>query len=176
MAQSEPNKKSVIILLSDGVNNAGVITPDEAIALAKSAGIPVYTVSLGTTTPTVLGSDWIGNPEYPGLNESALQFIADQTGGKYYKSVDEKTLKDVYPGLTPNTVRETEETSIKDYLIFGALVLLCAELWLRYGPGESSRECIRYRSASPVTRIRDFFVPQLFSPISRLVYTFTLTK
>ena len=135
MAQSEPNKKSVIILLSDGVNNAGMITPDEAIALAKSAGIPVYTVGLGTTTPTVLGSDWLGNPEYAGLNESALQSIADQTGGKYYKSVDEKTLKDVYAGLTPNLARETEETSIKDYLIFGALVLLCAELWLRYGRG-----------------------------------------
>jgi len=135
MAQSEPNKKSVIILLSDGVNNAGVITPDEAIALAKSAGIPVYTVGLGTTTPTVLGSDWLGNPDYAGLNESALQSIADQTGGKYYKSVDEKTLKDVYAGLTPNIARETEETSIRDYLIFGALVLLCAELWLRYGRG-----------------------------------------
>ncbi|MFA6364470.1 VWA domain-containing protein [Methanoregula sp.] len=135
MARSVPNKKSVIILLSDGVNNAGVVTPDEASALAKSAGIPVYTVGLGSSTPTVLGYDWLGNPQYAQLDEATLQSIADQTGGKYYKSVDERTLKDVYAGLSPNIVHEKEDTSIKDYFIFGALVLLCAELWLRYGRG-----------------------------------------
>jgi Ca-activated chloride channel family protein len=135
MAQSVPNKKSVIILLSDGVNNAGVITPDEAVALAKSAGIPVFTVGLGTTTPTVLGYDWMGNPQYAQLDEKTLQSIADQTGGKYYKSVDDKTLKDVYAGLTSNIVHEKEDTSIKDYFILSALVLLCIEFWLRYGRG-----------------------------------------
>ncbi|MFA7694475.1 MAG: VWA domain-containing protein [Methanoregula sp.] len=135
MAQSEPNKKSVIILLSDGVNNAGVVTPDEASALAKSAGIPVYTVGLGSSTPTVLGYDWLGNPQYAQLDEATLQSVADQTGGKYYKSVDEKTLRDVYSGLSPNIVHEKEDTSIRDYFIFGALVLLCAELYLRYGRG-----------------------------------------
>ena len=135
MARSVPNKKSVIILLSDGVNNAGVVTPDEASALAKSAGIPVYTVGLGSSTPTVLGYDWLGNPQYAQLDEATLQSIADQTGGKYYKSVDERTLKDVYAGLSPNIVHEKEDTSIKEYFIFGALVLLCAELWLRYGRG-----------------------------------------
>ena len=101
MAQSAPDKKSVIILLSDGVNNAGLITPDEATALAKSAGIQVDTIGIGTTTQTVLGYDWVGNPEYAGLNESALESIADQTGGKYYKSVDAQTLKEIYTNLKP---------------------------------------------------------------------------
>jgi Ca-activated chloride channel family protein len=135
MAQSVPNKKSVIILLSDGVNNAGVITPDEAVALAKSAGIPVFTVGLGTTTPTILGYDWLGNPQYTQLDEKTLQSIADQTGGKYFKSVDDKTLKEVYSGLSSDIVHEKEDTSIKDYFIAAALVLLYLEFWLRYGRG-----------------------------------------
>lgn len=135
MAQSVPNKKSVIILLSDGVNNAGVITPDEAVALAKSAGIPVFTVGLGTTTPTILGYDWLGNPQYTQLDEKTLQSIADQTGGKYFKSVDDKTLKEVYSGLSSDIVHEKEDTSIKDWFITAALVLLCLEFWLRYGRG-----------------------------------------
>jgi Ca-activated chloride channel homolog len=135
MAQSVPNKKSVIILLSDGVNNAGVITPDEAVALAKSAGIPVFTVGLGTTTPTVLGYDWMGNPQYAQLDEKTLQSIADQTGGKYFKSVDDKTLREVYAGLTSDIVHEKEDTSIRDWFIAGALVLLVLEFWLRYGRG-----------------------------------------
>ncbi len=135
MAQSAPDKKSVIILLSDGVNNAGLITPDEATALAKSAGIQVDTIGIGTTTQTVLGYDWVGNPEYAGLNESALESIADQTGGKYYKSVDAQTLKEIYTNLKPGTEPVAEETSIKDWFIFAALVLLCAEFWLRYGGG-----------------------------------------
>jgi len=135
MAKSVPNKKSVIILLSDGVNNAGVITPDEAVALAKSAGIPVFTVGLGTTTPTVLGYDWLGNPQYAQLDEKTLQSIADQTGGKYFKSVDDKTLREVYSGLSSDIVREKEDTSIKDYFIAAALVLLALEFWLRYGRG-----------------------------------------
>jgi len=135
MAQSVPNKKSVIILLSDGVNNAGVISPDEAVALAKSAGIPVFTVGLGTTTPTVLGYDWLGNPQYAQLDEKTLQSVADQTGGKYFKSVDERTLKEVYSGLTTSIVHEKEDTSIKDWFIAAAIVLLLAEFWLRYGRG-----------------------------------------
>lgn len=135
MAQSEPNKKSVVILLSDGVNNAGVITPDEAVALAKSAGIQVYTVGLGTSSPTVLGYDWLGNPQYATLDETTLKSIADQTGGEYFKSVDAKTLNDIYAGLPQNISHEKEDTSIKDWFIGAALLLLCIEFWLRYGRG-----------------------------------------
>jgi len=135
MAQSIPNKKNVIILLSDGVNNAGVITPDEAIGFAKSAGIQVFTVGLGSTQPVILGYDWMGNPQYAQLDEATLQSIAQQTGGKYFKSVDDRTLNEIYSGLNQEIVREKEETSIKDFFIAGALILLCAELYLRYGRG-----------------------------------------
>jgi len=92
-------------------------------------------VGLGTTTPTILGYDWLGNPQYTQLDEKTLQSIADQTGGKYFKSVDDKTLREVYSGLSSDIVHEKEDTSIKDYFIAAALVLLCIEFWLRYGRG-----------------------------------------
>lgn len=135
MAKSIPNRKSVVILLSDGVNNAGVISPDEAITFAKASAIQVYTVGLGSSQPVVLGYDWLGNPQYAQLDEATLQSIAEKTGGKYFKSVDGQTLTEIYGSLNQQITRETEETSIKDLFIAGALVLLCIELWLRYGRG-----------------------------------------
>lgn len=135
MAKSIPNHKSVVILLSDGVNNAGVVSPDEAIGFAKTAGIQVYTVGLGSSQPTVLGYDWLGNPQYAQLDESTLRSIAEQTGGKYFKSVDGQTLNEIYGSLNQQITREKEETSISSVFFALALVLLCLELWLRYGRG-----------------------------------------
>ena len=130
-----PDRISTIILLSDGVNNAGTITPEEATALAHSAGIPIDTIALGTSTPTILDYDWSGAPDYANLNETALKTIADQTGGRYFKSVNRKTPQGhIWKPDTPEQPRP-EETSIKDWFIFGALILLCIELWLRYGKG-----------------------------------------
>lgn len=135
MAQSIPNRKNVVILLSDGVNNAGVITPDEAVTFAKDAKIQVFTVGLGSTQPTVLGYDWMGNPQYAELDEATLRSIAEKTGGKFFKSVDDKTLTEIYGGLNQEIKREKEETSIKDLFLCAALLLLLLELYLRYGRG-----------------------------------------
>ena len=129
MAQSIPNRKNVVILLSDGVNNAGVITPDEAVTFAKDAKIQVFTVGLGSTQPTVLGYDWMGNPQYAELDEATLRSIAEKTGGKFFKSVDDKTLTEIYGGLNQEIKREKEETSIKDLFLCAALLLLLLELY-----------------------------------------------
>lgn len=135
MAQSVPNKKSVVILLSDGVNNAGTVTPAEAIAIAKAAGIQVFTVGLGSAKPVVIGYDFTGNPEYADLDETTLRTIAEETGGHYFRSVDEKTLSAIYGDLNTDIIREPEETSIRNVFFAGTLVLLLIELFLRYGPG-----------------------------------------
>jgi len=135
MAQSIPNRKNVVILLSDGVNNAGVITPDEAVTFAKDAKIQVFTVGLGSAQPTVLGYDWMGNPQYAELDEATLRSIAEKTGGKFFKSVDDKTLTEIYGGLNQEIKREKEETSIKDLFLCAGLILLLLELYLRYGRG-----------------------------------------
>jgi Ca-activated chloride channel homolog len=133
MATSIPNKKKVVILMSDGVNNAGVISPDEAIQFAKLNKIQVYSVGMGTEGKTILGYDWMGNPQYADLDEATLQAIATQTGGKYFKSVNEKTLDEVYKNISNDIKREKEETSIKDWFFVGALILLLVELYMRYG-------------------------------------------
>jgi Ca-activated chloride channel family protein len=135
MAKSIPNRKNVVILLSDGVNNAGVISPDEAIGFAKTAGIQVFTVGMGSDQPVVLGYDWFGTPQYAELDEATLKSIASGTGGKYFKSVDERTLKDIYSSLNQQIIREKEETSIRNVFFAAALILLCIEFYLRYGKG-----------------------------------------
>ncbi|WP_321506280.1 VWA domain-containing protein [uncultured Methanoregula sp.] len=135
MAGSIPGRKKVVILLSDGVNNAGVITPDEAVGFAKEAGVQVFTVGMGSEQPVVTGYDWIGNPQYARLDEATLRSIAANTNGKYFKSVDERTLKEIYAGLNQQITREKEETSVKDLFFAGALALLVIELYLRYGRG-----------------------------------------
>ena len=135
MASSIPNKKKVIILLSDGVNNAGYISPGEAIQYAKANNIQVYTIGLGSNNKVLLGYDWFGNPQYAELDESTLQAIANDTGGKYFKSVDEKTLNEIYKNISENIKREKEETNIKDWFFFAALLTLLIQIYYRYGKG-----------------------------------------
>jgi Ca-activated chloride channel family protein len=135
MARSIPNKKSVVILLSDGVNNTGMVTVDEAVAVAQDADIQVFTVGLGSAQPVVIGYDWLGKPQYAELDETTLRSIAEKTGGRYFKSVDGQTLSEIYRGLNREIVREQEETSVKDYFIAGALLLMVFELYLRFGRG-----------------------------------------
>jgi len=133
MATSIPNKKKVVILLSDGVNNAGVITPKEAIEFAKANNIQVYTIGMGSEERVVLGYDWFGNPQYAELDEVTLRAIAEETGGKYFKSVDDKTLDEIYKNISQDIKREEEETNIKDWFFLAALITFLIYLYLRYG-------------------------------------------
>jgi len=135
MASSIPNKKKVVILLSDGVNNAGIITPDEAIQFAIANQIQVNTIGMGSEGKVKLGEDWWGNPVYAELDEETLQNIAIQTGGSYFKSVDISTLDSVYENISENIEREQEETNIKDWFFFAAITLLLIQFYLRYGKG-----------------------------------------
>ncbi len=132
MATSMPNRKRLIVLLSDGVNNAGVISPDEAIKFAKSSGVQVFTVGLGSAKPVVLGYDFFGRPQYAQLDEGMLKKIASETGGEYYKSVDSETLSHIYSKISTKIKREKESVSIKDYFIGGALATLLLLFALRY--------------------------------------------
>jgi Ca-activated chloride channel family protein len=133
MATSIPNKKKVVILLSDGVNNAGVVSPQEAIQFAKSAKIPVYTVGLGSEKPAVIGYDLFGNPQYAELDEETLKNIAAETGGTYYKSVNERTLDEIYAHIGENIEREWEETSIKDWFFIASFILILVNIYIIYG-------------------------------------------
>ena len=133
MAESIPNRKKVVILLSDGVNNAGVIPPEQAMQFAKDKGIQVFTIGLGSEQPVILGYDLFGTPQYATLDEQILQKIASETGGEYYKSVNDRTLSEIYANLNKEIKREKEETSIKDWFFVIAMILTVSEIVMRYG-------------------------------------------
>jgi Ca-activated chloride channel homolog len=134
MATSLPNKKKVVILLSDGVNNAGIISPDEAVAFSRSNKVQVYTIGMGSNGNVLLGYDWFGNPQYAELDEKTLMGIAQGTGGKYFKSVDPTTLKEIYQNISVDITRENEDTNIKDWFFLSALAVMIFVMYLQYGP------------------------------------------
>ena len=133
MATSIPNRKKVVILLSDGVNNAGVISPDEAMEFARANRVQVFTVGLGSEEPVVLGYDFFGRAQYAQLDEGMLENIAGRTGGHYYKSVDSKTLDGIYKTISNEIEREKEPTSIMMWFFAAALVVLLVDFYIRYG-------------------------------------------
>ncbi len=133
MATSIPNKKKVVILLSDGVSNAGVISPQEAVSFAKTNNIQVYTIGLGSENKTILGYDWFGNPQYAELDEVTLQVIAKNTNGKYFKSVSDKTLDEIYKNISQQIKREKEETNIGNWFFLAALFSFLVYFYLVYG-------------------------------------------
>ncbi len=132
MVTSIPSKKKVVILLSDGVSNTGVVSPDEAIDFSKANDVQVYTVGMGSEEPVLLGYDFFGRPQYAQLDETTLKKIAEDTGGEYYKSVDEKTLDQIYERLPEKLQRELEDTSIKDWFVGLALATLVVWTYLKY--------------------------------------------
>jgi Ca-activated chloride channel family protein len=90
----------VLILLSDGANNAGNIQPLEALALAKAAGVKIYTVGVGAeqmVQQTVFGRRTI-NPSQD-LDEQLLRDIARQTGGEYFRARSLPELAQIYRQL-----------------------------------------------------------------------------
>ena len=135
MATSIPNKKKVVILLSDGVSNAGVISPAEAVAFARANSIQVHAVGLGSDGDAVLGYDVFGRPQYAELDEETLQAIATQTGGRYFKSVDARTLNEIYAEIGGEIEREVEETDVSRWLFAAALAVFGVQMYARYGRG-----------------------------------------
>jgi Ca-activated chloride channel homolog len=133
MASSLPNKKKVVILLSDGVSNAGMVSPQDATKYARNNNVQVYVVGIGSNNPVAPESGQPGDAASGSVDEVTLNRIARETGGSYFRSVDDSTLHDIYRGLNSEIVREKEETSLKDLFIAGGIVVLLAGLYLRYG-------------------------------------------
>lgn len=92
-------KSRVVILITDGDNNAGKISPRDAAAMAKALRIPVFTILVGKggKVPFPAGQDLFGNPVFRdteiAINPALLQEIASTTGGEYYRAVDRETLR-----------------------------------------------------------------------------------
>ena len=108
-------KSKVIILLTDGVNNAGFIDPNTAADLALSFGIKTYTIGLGSNgnalAPIAInpnGTFRFGLTKVE-IDETLLESIAKQTGGLYFRATDNEKLKDIYQEINKLEKTEVEE-------------------------------------------------------------------
>ncbi len=92
-----PKGKAVLILLTDGANTAGTISPRQAADLAAQAGIKIYTIGVGAKSMQVRGffGPQLVNPSAD-LDEDTLRYIADKTGGRYFRATDQQTLRRIY--------------------------------------------------------------------------------
>lgn len=131
----------VVILLTDGVNNRGEIAPLTAAEIAKSYGVRVYPVGIGSigTAPypvqTPFGVQY-QNMEVK-IDEEVLQQIAEMTGGRYFRATNNKALEQVYSEidkLERSKIEVTEYNKREErFRIFGliALLLIASEFVLR---------------------------------------------
>jgi Ca-activated chloride channel family protein len=135
-------KSKVIILLSDGDNTAGVVDPAEAAEAAKTFGIKIYTIGVGTTGRVPFpGVDSFGRPVLTSqsvqLDEETLRQLAETTGGKYFNAQDVQALENVYAQIDAleKTTSEgrlyTDYRELYQYALFAGLGLALAELLLR---------------------------------------------
>ncbi len=135
-------KSKVIILLTDGESNGGLLDPNAAKELAKYFKIKVYTIGMGTeglaplTVKTEAGL--IRTMEKVNIDEKLLTEIANETGGNYFRATDNESLTKIYADIDELEKSKFETSQFARYseefypLVFAIMALLLLEVWLRY--------------------------------------------
>ncbi len=113
-------KSKLIVLLTDGISNAGDLTPENAAQAAKALGIKIYSVGAGTSGfVTMPVQDPFGGTQYTrmrsDIDETTLTRIAETTGGKYFRAADMESLKKVYDEIDR---MEKTEIDVEQYTRF----------------------------------------------------------
>jgi Ca-activated chloride channel family protein len=139
--RESPSKSKVIVLLTDGVNNAGEIDPLTAAGIAKTMGVKIYTIGVGRpgnamypVDDPIFGKRYVYLPNE--IDEDVLKEIAGKTGGKYFRARSEKELEQIYDeidSLEKTKVKVNEyvqyEELFPSFVYFG-LALLVLEMLL----------------------------------------------
>jgi len=131
----------VIILLTDGMNNRGEIAPMTAAEIAKTFGVRVYTIGVGTIGMAPYPMQTVFGKQYQDvevkIDEELLQNIANMTDGKYFRATDKQKLNEIYAEIdqlekTRFEVREYTKRK-EEYMWFAALagLFLLLEIFLR---------------------------------------------
>lgn len=138
------SKSKIVILLTDGVNNAGYVKPETAAEIAREFEIKTYTIGVGTNgdalTPVNRRSDgqYMFGLARVEIDEALLEQIAEMTGGKYYRALSEQGLEDIYDEIDRLEKTEIEVTVFKRYqelfhvFVWIAMLILVLEVLLRY--------------------------------------------
>jgi Ca-activated chloride channel family protein len=113
-------KTRIIVLLTDGINNYGNVSPTIAAQAARSIGVKIYTIGIvsGSSVPYPVKDEY-GRITYRSvkieINEDVLKKMAELTGGKYFKATDMKSLKDSYSEIDKLEKTGLEEKRFDDY-------------------------------------------------------------
>lgn len=135
------SKSKVIVLLSDGVQNTGIVTAEEAAETAREFGIKVYTIGIGSNGPVPFPSYTpdgrvVYTREILELDEQTLRNVAQKTDGKYYHVNDTDALKNVCADidqLEKSTIESrsfTRYNELYQYFLLPGLICLCLGLCL----------------------------------------------
>ena len=138
MLKDSKAKSRVVILLTDGANNAGEIAPETAAEAAKTLGIKVYTIGMGRTgqVPVPVDSMFGGKEivyQESDLDEGLLQKIAQTTGGQYFRATDTTDLQRIYDHINQLEKSQIEITRYSDsielmmFALVPALALVLSE-------------------------------------------------
>lgn len=134
-------KSKIVVLLTDGINNAGSITPSTAASIALSLGIRIYTIAIGAygEAPFPIQTNFgtiVENVKVE-IDEASLKRIAQATGASYYRATDNQKLEEIYQEIDKLEKSKliTKETQAYHELYFlwtlWALLLLLLSLILR---------------------------------------------
>ncbi len=135
-------KSRVIILLTDGENNGGLIDPETAKEIAKAEGVKVYTIGIGSdgyaSTPVeTAGGEVVMQQEKVNIDEKLLNEIAAETGGKYFRSKGNESLTSIYKEIDQLEKTKIEITTTRHYtekfhpLALFAMIFIFLEVLLR---------------------------------------------
>ena len=136
-----PSESRLLVLLSDGSNNAGEIDPREAAEMAALEGVRIHTVGFGSETMRISGELGLRsvNPSL-GLDESALAYIAGVTGGRFFRARDTARLAEIYDLIDALEPAEQQARPFRPvralyhWPLGGAFALFLALILVR-GPG-----------------------------------------
>jgi Ca-activated chloride channel homolog len=131
-------KSKIVILLTDGRNNAGDISPITAAEAAKALGIKIYTIGAGSRGPVPFPAvDFFGNRVYQqaqiDLDEETLQNMAEITHARYFRATDSDSLRKIYQEINTLEKSSMEQSGYRQYhewfngFVLAALWLLLAE-------------------------------------------------
>lgn len=142
-------KSKVVILLTDGRNNAGTLSPKKSAEVAQAMGVKIYTIAAGTRdkAPFIVETPFGPTVQYEDvqIDEETLQDMANVTGGAYFRAEDTQALQSIYDKIDTLEKTDMEVKAYHDYeerfawFVIPALVLLILEIillgtWLRQIP------------------------------------------
>ena len=130
-------KSKIVILLTDGKNNSGLISPDTAAEMARELGVKIYTIGVGTKAAyaPVPAIDMYGDKTYQrmpvDIDENLLKEIANVSSGKYFRATNKNSLKKIYDDIDKMEKTKTEvfhymefKEQFTSFALMGALFLI----------------------------------------------------